>query len=335
MSVTMLTIGKLTFFATVLCFAGAASVGAQSVPGRKAAKIGMLHGGTPSSPSIMIESFKQTLREKGWNEGRNLTLERRYAEGHYERLPGLARELVAQGVDVIVTDGSAQTSAAIQVTKTVPIVMATSGDPVGSGFVKSLARPGGNVTGASFFFPELTAKRLELLKEAVPSAARVGIIYNPLNPVQEPAVVAAEATGKRLKVRIERLAARAPADFDAIFPVMTKERMDAVIVLEDGTINSQALRLVDATLRGNVPTIFGLSNVVAAGGFMSYAPDRAELWRHAALLTDKILRGAKPGDLPVEQPTKFDLVINMKTAKALGLRIPSSLLLRADQLIEQ
>jgi putative ABC transport system substrate-binding protein len=213
--------------------------------------------------------------------------------------------------------------------------MATSGDPVGSGFVKSLARPGGNVTGASFFFPELTAKRLELLKEAVPSAARVGIIYNPLNPVQEPAVVAAEATGKRLKVRIERLAARAPADFDAIFPVMTKERMDAVIVLEDGTINSQALRLVDATLRGNVPTIFGLSNVVAAGGFMSYAPDRAELWRHAALLTDKILRGAKPGDLPVEQPTKFDLVINMKTAKALGLRIPSSLLLRADQLIEQ
>jgi putative ABC transport system substrate-binding protein len=300
----------------------------------KAAKIGFLLGATLSSPSVQIEPFKQTLREKGWIEGQNLTLEVRSAEGHYERLPALARELVVRGIDVIVTDGTPTTRAIIQVTKTVPIVMATTGDPVASGLVSSLARPGGNLTGASFFLPEINAKRLELLKEAAPHIARVAVVYNPLNPVQEPAVVAIEAAAKTLKLRIQRLAVRAPADFDAVFPVMTSQRVDAVTVVEDAMIHSHALRVVDVALKGRVPAAFGLSSLAAAGGFMSYGPNRPDLWRRAAMLTDKILKGARPGDLPVEQPTKFELVINMKTAKALGLTISPSLVARADEVIQ-
>jgi putative ABC transport system substrate-binding protein len=300
----------------------------------KAAKIGFLLGGTLSTPSVQIEPFKQTLREKGWNEGQNLTLEYRSAEGHYERLPALARELVVRSVDVIVTDGTPQTHAAIRVTKTVPIVMATTGDPVASGLVSSLARPGGNLTGASYFLPEINVKRLELLKEAAPHLARVAVVYNPLNPVHEPAVVAIEAAAKTLQLRIQRLAVRAPADFDAVFPGMTRQRVDAVTVVEDAMIHSSALRVVDVALRGRVPAVFGLASLAAAGGFMSYGPNRPDLWRRAALLTDKILRGVKPGDLPIEQPTKFELVINLKTAKALGLTIPQSVLIRADEVIQ-
>jgi len=310
------------------------AAGAQQAPGLKTARVGLLLGGTVTSPGVQIEPFKQVLRERGWIEGQNLVLEYRYAEGYYARLPAQAQELVNRGVDVIVTEGTPTTRAAKQVTTTVPIVMASIADPVGSGLVSSLARPGGNITGSSWFYAELHAKRLELLKEAAPHIARAAVVYNSLNPVSEPAVVAVEATARRLKVGIERLPVRAPADFDAIFPVMTKPRVDAVTVLEDPMTNLHGRRLVDAALKGQVPAVFGLSSLVADGGFMSYAPNRADLWRHAAFLTDKILRGAKPGDLPVEQPTKFDLVINLKTAKALGLTIPSSLLLRADQVIE-
>jgi putative ABC transport system substrate-binding protein len=310
------------------------AVDAQPALGWKAAKIGFLLGSALSSPSVQIEPFKQALREKGWNEGQNLTPEYRAAEGHYERLPALARELVDLGVDVIVTEGSPPTRAAMQVTKTVPIVMVATGDPVGSGFVSSLAHPGGNLTGASFFFSEINAKRVELLKEALPGTARIAVVFNPLNPVHGPAVLAIEATAKLLKVQIERLAVRAPADFDAVFPVMTRGSVNAITVLEDGVINSESLRLVDAALKARVPAVFGLSSLVAAGGFMSYAPSRPELWRKAALLTDKILRGAKPADLPIEQPTKFELVINLKTAKALGLTIPPAVLARADEVIE-
>jgi len=300
----------------------------------KAAKIGFLLGGTLSSPGIHLEPFKQTLRERGWIEGKNLTLVDRYGAGQHERLPALARELLDLDVDVIVAEGTPPTRAAKQVTTTVPIVMVATGDPVGSGLVSNLARPGGNLTGSSWFFSEINAKRLELLKEAAPHIARVAVVYNPLNPVSEPAVVAIEAAAKTLKIRIQRLAVRAPADFDAVFPVMTRQRVDAVTVLEDGLTNSQSLRVVDVALKGRLPAVFGLSNLVAAGGFMSYGPSRPELWHKAALLTDKILRGAKPGDLPVEQPTKFELVINLKTAKALGLTIPQSVLGRADQIIE-
>ena len=324
---------RRTFIGTL---AGGLLAAPRAVEGQepKAAKIGFLLGGTLSSPGIHLEPFKQTLRERGWIEGKNLTLVDRYGEGQHERLPALARELLDLGVDVIVAEGTPPTRAAKQVTTTVPIVMVATGDPVGSGLVSNLARPGGNLTGSSWFFSEINAKRLELLKEAAPHIARVAVVYNPLNPVSEPAVVAIEAAAKTLKIRIQRLAVRAPADFDAVFPVMTRQRVDAVTVLEDGLTNSQSLRVVDVALKGRLPAVFGLSNLVVAGGFMSYGPSRPELWHQAALLTDKILRGAKPGDLPVEQPTKFELVINLKTAKALGLTIPQSLLGRADEVIQ-
>ena len=300
----------------------------------KAAKIGFLLGGTLSTPSVQIESFKQTLHERGWVEVQNLTLEYRPAEGHYERLQPLARELVVRGVDVIVTDGTPQTRAAIEVTKTIPVVMATTGDPVASGLVSNLAHPGGNLTGASYFLPEINVKRLELLKEAAPHIARVAVLYNALNVVDERAIVAVEAVAKTLKLRIQRLAIQAPADFDAVFPLLTRQRVDGVTMVEDALIHSYALRVVDVALKGGVATVVGLSSLVEGGAFMSYGPNRAELWCKAALLTDKILRGARPADLPIEQPTKFELVINAKTAKALGLTIPQSLLLRADQVIE-
>jgi len=320
-------------FVTGLGAVLAAPLAAEAQLGNKIPRVGFLVSASSSSPSVGIEPFKQTLRERGWVEGQNLTFAYRYAEGHYEQLPALARELVNQGVDVIVTEGTPPTRAAMQATKTVPIVMATTGDPVATGLVSGLARPGGNVTGVSFFMSEINAKRLELLKDALPHIALVAVVYNPLNPVDEPAVVAIEATAKALNVRIERLAVRAAADFEAALPVMSRQRVDAVTVVEDPMIQSQSLRVVEAALRGKVPAIFGLSSLVAAGGLMSYAPNRQDLWRQAALLTDKILRGAKPGDLPIERATKFELVINLKTAKALGLTIPQTLLLRADQVI--
>jgi putative ABC transport system substrate-binding protein len=236
----------------------------------KAAKLGFLFGGTSSSPAIAIEPFKQTLRERGWTEGQNLS---------------------------------------------------------------SLAHPGANLTGVSYFFSEINGKRIELLKEAAPHVARVAVVYNPLNPISDPAVVALETTAKALKMRTQRVAVRTPEDFDAMLPLMTRQTVDAVTVLEDPMMHSQALRIVDVALKNRLPAVFGLSNFAAAGDLMSYGPNRPDLWRKAALLTDKILRGAKPGELPVEQPTKFELVINLKTAKALGLTIPQTLLLRADEII--
>jgi putative ABC transport system substrate-binding protein len=300
----------------------------------KVAKIGVLASATVSSLLVEIEPFKQSLRERGWNEGQNLTLVFRSADGHYERLPAQARELLDLAVDVIVTDATASTRAALQVTKTVPIVMAAAGDPVGTGFAKSLARPGGNVTGVSFFMLEINAKRLELLKEAAPRIARVAVVYNPLNPADESAIVAIETTAKTLHVRIERLEVRAPADVETVFSGLRRQRVDAVMVVEDRMIRMQLLRVVEAALREKLPTVFFLPDYVVAGGLMSYAPNRPDLWRRAARLTDKILRGAKPGDLPIEQPTNVEFAINLKTAKALGLTIPPSLLQRADQVIE-
>jgi len=213
--------------------------------------------------------------------------------------------------------------------------MATTGDPVASGLVSSLAHPGGNLTGASYFLPEINVKRLELLKEAAPYIARVAVIYNGLNAIDERAVAEVEAVATTLKLRIQRLAVNAPTDFDAVFPVLTPQKVDAVTIVEDALIHSHALRVVDVALKGRVPTLVGLSSLVEGGAFMSYGPNRPELWHKAALLTDKILRGAKPGDLPVEQPTKFELVINLRTAKTLGLMVPRSLLSRADRVIAE
>src|SRR5262245_34481264 len=307
---------------------------AQQMQERKAAKIGFLFGGTVSSPSVQIEPFKQTLRDKGWIEGQNLTLEYRSANGDYDRLPALAADLVDRRVDAIVTDGTPQTQAAQQATKTIPIVMATTGDPVASGLVATLARPGGNTTGASYFVPELNAKRLEFLKEAVPDVKRVAVLYNQRNRIDELALRDIEAVARPLKIRIQRLPVRTPADVEAVFPVITRRTMDAITVVEDAVIHASALSVVDVALKNRVAALVGLSSLVTAGAFMSYGPNRADLWRQAALVTDRILHGAMPADLPIEQPTKFELVINLKTATTLGLTVPQTLLQRADQVIE-
>jgi len=300
----------------------------------KAPRIALLSGGSASSPSLDIDAFRWQLRELGYVEGHNVVIEYRYAEGRYDRFPDLAAELVRLGVDIIVTQGTPATRAAQQATTTIPIVMATTGDPVGTGLVASLARPGGNLTGSSFFFSEIAAKRLQLLRETVPGVTRVAVLWNPANPVHGPAVKAIEDAARSLAIKLQRLELRAPGEFDSVLSAISKREMDGLLVLEDTLVDVRSIRIADLAARSRLPTIFGLRKVVEAGGLMAYGVSRPELWRRAATFVDKILKGAKPADLPVEQATKFELVINMKTAKALGLTIPPSVLIRADQLIQ-
>src|SRR5262245_52107959 len=299
----------------------------------KGPRLGLLMGSSESFVAPYVGIFRQALRALGYVEGENIAIEYRYADGHYDRLPVLAADLVRLKVDIVVTEGTPPTRAAKQATTTIPIVMTVTGDPVATGLVANLARPGGNLTGASFFFPEIAAKRLELLKEAVPAVSRVLLIWNPANEVQEPAVKAIEAAAKTLGIGVQHVKVQAPADFDGALSAISKSR-DSLLVLEDALINVYSNQIADLAVRRRLPTIFGLTIFAEAGGLMAYGPNRPELWRRAAIFVDKILKGAKPAELPVEQSTRFDLVINLKTAKALGLKIPPGLLLRADQLID-
>jgi len=462
----------------------------------KAAKLGFLFGGTSSSPAIGIEPFKQTLRERGWIEGQTLTLVYRYADGYYERLPALAREVLDRRVAVIVTDGTPPTRAAKQATTTVPIVMATTADPVGTGLVSSLAHPGANLTGVSYFFSEINGKRIELLKEAAPHVARVAVVYNPLNPISDPAVVALETTAEALKMRTQRVAVRTPEDFDAVLALMTRQTVDAVtegrnitvewrfsgasderlsnlaaelvrlkldvivaintqaslaakrattttpivmtrvsdpvrtglvasfahpggnitglsnfsdelsgkrlavirelmpavsrlavlwnvgnpgielsvremgrastqfglelhlhgvksaddvrpslervvreragalFVFDDVLMMTHKTEILNSAAKVRLPVISQYAELTEAGGLMAYGPDVSNMYRRAATYVDKILKGTRPADLPIEQPTKVQLAINLKAAKALGLTIPQTLLLQADQVIQ-
>ncbi len=310
---------------------GPLAAGAQQP--EKVRRIGILIASSASFIAPYIETFRQALHGLGYVEGQNIAIEYRYAEGNYDWLPVLAADLVRLGVDIIVTEGTPPTRAAKQATTTIPIVMTVTGDPVATGLVANLAHPGGNLTGASFFFPEIAAKRVELLKEAVPAVRRVLLLWNPANAVQEPAVKAIEAAAKRLGIGVQHVKVQAPADFDGALLAISKSR-DSLLVLEDGLINVYSNQIAGLATRTRLPTIFGVTIFAEAGGLMAYGPNRSELWRRAATLVDKILRGARPGDLPVEQSTRFDLVINLKTAKALGLTLPPSLLQRADQVIE-
>ena len=282
------------------------------------------------------EAFLQGLRDLGYVEGRNVVIDYRSAEGKLERLPALAAELVALKVDVIVTGGGTPTAlAAKQATKTLPIVFSTATDPVTDGLVTSLAHPGGNVTGLSNLAPELVGKCLEQLKEAVPQVSLVAILWQPgavggRTNMLKPAEVAARALG----VRVQFIEARGPADFDRAFSDMTRARAGALAVLGSAIFNSERRRLVDLAAKHRLPTVYTSRDFVSAGGLMTYGVNLADLFRRAATYVDRILKGAKPADLPVEQPTKYELVINLKTAKALGLTIPLSLLQRADQVIE-
>jgi putative tryptophan/tyrosine transport system substrate-binding protein len=283
------------------------------------------------------EAFRQGLRDLGYVEGRNVVIEYRDAEGKPERLPALAAELVALKVDVILAAGETHALAAKQATKTIPIVFAVAADPVASGLVTSLARPGGNVTGLSVLAPELVGKCLEQLKQAVPGVSRVAVLWQPGGhgertdkDMRKEAEVAARALG----VRLQLVEARGPADLDRAFSDMTKARAGALTVLPSAMLFTERRRLADLAARNRLPAVYPAREYVDAGGLMAYGANVADLFRRAATYVDKILKGAKPAELPVEQPTKFELVINLKTAKALGLTIPPSLLQRADEVIQ-
>ena len=303
----------------------------------KVYRIGVL-GNTPpaTSPETLRiwEAFLQGLRERDWVEGQNIVFERRFAEGRAERFPDLAAELVRLKVDIIVASATPGSLAAKRATTTIPIVMAVIYDPVGSGLVASLARPGGNVTGVSWLGPELSAKRLELLKEAVPVISRVAVLWNPSNPAQTLAVRDMQTVAPRLGVTLQFREVRSPNDFDSAFTAMTRNRPDALFTASDPLNFVERTRILEFAAKSRLPAIYDWREFVDLGGLMAYGANLSDLYRTVATYVDKILKGAKPADLPVEQPTKFELVINLKTAKALGLTIPPSVLIRADQVIE-
>ena len=298
---------------------------------RKVSRIGVLFGGSPGDP--LAESFKQGLHDIGYVEGRNINIEHRWAEGQGERLPGLAAELVRLNVDVIVASSQAAL-AAKKATTVIPIVMPIITDPVRLGLISSLARPGGNATGFATQNEELPGKWMELVKEAFPRVSRVAFFWSPIYDGGAQ-LRAAEAAAPGLRLRLQAFKLERPEDFGTAFSGMQKSRAEALIVSSSPFFYAHKTRLVELAAKYRIPTIYHQSEfVVGSGGLMSYAPDFRDLFRRSATYVDKILKGAKPGDLPVQQPTKFDLVINRKTAQALGLTIPQPLLLRADKVIE-
>jgi len=302
----------------------------------KVARIGYLAGASRVTNPHLHEAFRQGLRDLGYVEGRNVVIEYRDAEGKLERLPALAAELVALKVDVIMAPGTPHALAAKQATRTLPIVFAFVVDPVTDGLVTSLARPGGNVTGLSNLAPELVGKRLELLTQAVPGVGRVAVLWQP-GAVPEPTgkdmLKEADVAARALGVRLQFVEARGPADIDRAFSEVTRARAGALTVVAGNMFFNERRRLVDLAAKHRLPAVYPLREFVDAGGLMAYGANLADVLRRAATYVDKILKGAKPADLPVEQPTKFELVINLKTAKALGVRIPPSVLGRADEII--
>jgi ABC-type uncharacterized transport system substrate-binding protein len=314
----------------------AAPIAARAQSTRRLYRIGFLGAASPSEPRSQrfFEAFRNGLAELGYVEGQNIAIESRWAAGKYERLPGLAAELVRLKMDVIVTAAVPAIRAVKEATSTIPIVMAVVVDPVATGLVASFARPGGNITGLSVMTPELVGKQLEMLREIVPKASRVAVLWNPANPGNPPQLRAAEVAARTLGMRLQLLEARNPREIDSAFAAMTKEGASAVVVLVDVVLIEQRTRIADLAATRRLPAVYGHVDHVGAGGLMAYAPNFRDNYRRAAAYVDKILRGANPGDLPIEQATKFELLINLKTANALGLTIPPSLLARADQVIE-
>ena len=298
----------------------------------KVARIGLLD--SASGRAKGREALIAGLRELGLVEGKNILIESRWAEGKYERLPGLAAELVQMKVDVIVASTTPAVQAAQQATTTIPIVMVRTADPVGSGFVASLARPGRNITGLSSIATDLSSKYLELLRVAVPKLSRVTVLVNPASPTHPDFLKRIQAAAKTNSVTISPVEASTASQIEAAFGAMTRERAGALIVLPDSFFSSQARRIAGLAAQQRLPTMFWTRGLVESGGLMSYGQNNAEHYYRAATYIDKILKGAKPADLPVEQPTKIELVINLKTAKAIGLTIPQQLLLQADKVIE-
>ena len=300
----------------------------------KVARIGFLSPFARAATVSSEEAFRQGLRGLGWIEGKNIAIEYRYAEGKLDRLPELAADLVRLKVDVIVTSVTPDALAAQKATRTIPIVMATVGDPVASGLVASLARPGGNITGSSQVGPELVGKRLELLKEIVPKLSRVAVLGNPQGAASIGNWKEMQLPARQLGIQLHSLEVQGPDDYDKAFEDAVKTRAGALYLLPDPVIDTHLKRIADFAAKNRLPSIFHLTQFVEAGGLVAYGVNRPDLFRRAATFVDKILKGAKPAELPIEQASKFELAINLRTAKALGISIPQALLLRTDKVIE-
>jgi len=313
----------------------AAPLAAGAQPAGKLWRIGYLDQGSTAGSRPYVDGLRRGLRDLGWIEGRNIAVEPRFAEGKTDQLPTLAAELVRLKVDLIVTSSTPAALAAKRATTTIPIVIGFAADPVGSGIVASLARPGGNITGWTHSGLELRAKYLELLKEAVPEATRIGVLWNPSNQAHQPSLKGIESAAQRLKVELHLAGAQDPKELERAVSALVEKGVQALVVFPDGMFQAQTPVIIALAARRRLPTMYGLREYAEGGGLMAYGTNLAEMHRQlSAALVDKILRGAKPADLPVAQPTNFELWINLKTAKALGLTIPPSLLQRADQVIE-
>jgi len=323
---------KIILFALCSLLLAPCSAAEAQQPG-KIARIGYLTGPSLSANTERIEAFRQGLRELGYAEGKNIVIEWRSAEGKLDRLPALAAELVRLKVDVIVTTGPTPTSAAKEATVTIPIVMTQDTDPVANGFVASLARPGGNITGLSTLAPEISGKQLELLKEIVPRFSRVAVLWASSNPGNAQALREMERAAGAFGVKLQFLDILGPKDIQTAFRAASKERADAVLVLQSGVATAHRTEIAKLAIKSRLPAIYPRSDFVEDGGLMSYGVIFTDLDRRAATYVDKILKGAKPADLPVEQPKKFNFIINLKAAKQIGLTIPPNVLVRADRVI--
>jgi putative ABC transport system substrate-binding protein len=319
----IVALGIGAFAAPLACFAQPAKV----------ARIGFLGPTSAANAKSRIEALRAGLRELGYVEGKNLVIEFRWADDKYDSLPQLAGELVRLKVDVIVTHGTPGVRAAKHATATIPIVMGHVGDAVLGGLVANIARPDGNVTGLTFYNPELAAKRLEVLRDTFPHIRRVALLHNPDNLTMGPVLKAMDQAAKALKLELQQVGVRAPGELESAFSAMTAKRAEAVVTIEDPMLNGNIRTIADLAAKHRLPSI-GLPELAEAGGLLAYGVDLVQMVRRAAYFVDRILKGAKLADLPVEQATKFQLVLNKKTAKALGIRIPDSILLRADKVIE-
>ena len=300
----------------------------------KIPRIGFLAGGMAAALTDRLDALRAGLRELGFEEGKTIAIEYRFAEGQYERLSELAAALVKSSVDVLLVDSTPATRAAQQATSTIPIVMISIGDPIASGLIASLARPGGNITGTANLSPEIGAKRLDLMIATMPKLARVAVLLNAANPTRDANFSSVLIAAHRKGVQVVRVEVRTPEDIARAFATMKQQRVNAFIAQSDLFLIGQRRQIVDLAAKARLPAIYGSADFVEAGGLMSYGSNRIDTWRHAAVYVSKILKGAKPADLPVEQPTKFELVFNKKVAIALGITIPDEVLLRATKVIE-
>jgi len=314
---------------------GAAATWSLAAPAQeKIPRVGFMGNSTAALEANLVGAFREGLRELGYEEGRNIVIEYRWADGQYERFPALVAELIAAKVDVIVTAGTPAALAVKKTTTTVPLVMVAVGDPVGTGLVPSLARPDGNLTGLSSVAPDLEGKRLELLREIVPSVSHIAVFFNSLNPFHVASMRQAQAAGKTLGIKVQQHDIRKSEDLDRAFAALRKERPDALLILADRVFLHNRQRMMDFTEEQRLPNVNAYKELVEAGGLMSYGPSYEDMHKRAAIYVNKILKGTKPGNLPIEQPTKFTLVVDLKAAKALGISMPAAVISRADEVIE-